>query len=72
MRIITEEVLLEETGDDLNEREANKGKFAQPILIEELGHYDTKRIRSSLTNIGVEVTLILVILLIFLKKINDN
>ena len=68
MSIITEEVLLDETGDDLNEREANKGKFAQPILIEELGHYDTKRIRSSLTNIGVEVLLILVILLIFLKK----
>ena len=51
MSIITEEVLLDETGDDLNEREANKGEFAQPILIEDLGHYDTKRILSSLTDI---------------------
>ena len=58
MSIITEEVLLDETGDDLNEREVNKGEFAQPILIEDLGHYDTKRILSSLTNIRVEVPLL--------------
>ena len=56
LSIITEEVLLDETGDDLNEREVNKGEFAQPILIEDLGHYDTKRILSSLSNIMVEVT----------------
>ena len=68
MSIITEEVLLDEIGDDLNEREAKKGEFAQPILIEDLGHYDTKRILSSLTNIGVEVPLIFVILLIFFKN----
>ena len=60
MSIITEEVLLDETGDDLNEREANKGEFAQPILMEDLEHYDTKRILSSLTNIRVEVTLIFI------------
>ena len=58
MSIITEEVLLDETGDDLNERQAKKGGVAQPILIEDLGYYDTKRILSSLTNIRVEVTLI--------------
>ena len=58
LSIITEEVLLDETGDDLNEREANKREFAQPILMEDLGHYDTKRILSSLTNIRVEVPLI--------------
>ena len=58
LSIITEEVLLDETGDDLNEREANKGEFAQPILMEDLGHYDAKRILSSLTNIRVEVPLI--------------
>ena len=58
LSIITEEVLLDETGDDLNERQAKKGGVAQPILIEDLGHYDTKRILSSLTNIRVEVTLI--------------
>ena len=58
LSIITEEVLLDETRDDLNERKANKGVFAQPILIEDLGHYDTKRILSSLTNIRFEVPLI--------------
>ena len=58
MSIITEEVLLDETGDDLNERQANKVGFAHPILIEDLGHYDTKNILSSLTNIRVEVPLI--------------
>ena len=57
MSIITEEVLLDETGDDLNERRANKGGFTQPILIEDLRHYDTKRILNSLTNIGVAVCL---------------
>ena len=56
MSIITEEVLLDETDDDLNERHANKGGFAQPIVIEDLGHYDTKRILDSLSNIMVEVT----------------
>ena len=58
LSIITEEVLLDETRDDLNERKANKGVFAQPILIEDLGHYDKKRILSSLTNIRFEVPLI--------------
>ena len=58
LSIITEEVLLDENGDDLNERQANKGGFEQTILIEDLGHYDAKRILKSLTNVRVVVPLI--------------
>ena len=58
MSIITEEVLLDENGDDLNERRAKKMGIAQTILIEDLGHYDTKRILKSLNNVRVEVPLI--------------
>ena len=72
MSIMTEEVLLDENGDDLNERKANKGGFEQTLLIEDLGHYDAKRILKSLTNARAVVPLIFfVILLIFLRIIGS-